>query len=82
MKFDIIGALDAAQKAFPKYDCEVSCSKSLEGYLVRIKVLVDPNLVYGQQIAFSNAMVLNDDWWYMNEEFSQAIANLKRQIEE
>ena len=82
MKFDIIGALDIAQKDLAPHECRINCSKSEEGYLVQIKVLVNSNQVYGQQIAFTNGMVLNNDWWYMNEEFSRAIANLKRQIEE
>ncbi len=80
MKFDIIDALDIAQHKFPDHMCNVTCSKSQDGYLVQIKVLVDPNQVYGQQIAFSKAKVINDDWWYINEEFAKAIASLGKQI--
>lgn len=76
MKFDIIGALDAAQKAFPKYECRINSSKSEEGYLVQIKVLVNSNQVYGQQIAFTTADVI------MNNRFEKALHSLKRQIEE
>jgi len=89
MKFDIIEALDKVQAELP-YDSTINCSKSEDGYLVQIKVIV-PNLygqnrthseVYGQQFVFTKAEVLNDEWYIMNDKFDMAIASLKRQIEE
>jgi len=89
MKFDIIDALDKAQKALAPYDSQINCSKSEEGYLVQIKVIVPSNQhrgihpeVYGQQFAFTNQEVMNNEWYVMNDKFDMAIASLKRQIEE
>jgi len=87
MKFDIIGALDIAQKDLAPHECTINCSKSQDGYLVQIKVFIPSShkmkaQIYGQQFAFTEGQVRVDEWWVMNERFQKALESLKRQIEE
>jgi len=87
MKFDIIDALKQARDVVG-HECTINCSLSDGAYLIQIKVIVPypkptrGSRVYGQQIAFSNAEVLVNDWYIMNERFQKAIHSLKLQIEE
>ena len=88
MKFDIIDALKQARDVVG-HECTINCRLSDGAYTIQIKVIL-PNLygqdrnrplVYGQQIAFTNAEVLVNDWYIMNERFQKAIHSLKIQIE-
>jgi len=86
MKFDIIGALDMAQKEL-SHECTINCSKSQDGYLVQIKVFIPASRrmkaqIFGQQIASTSHDVLMDEWFIMNDKFANALKSLKRQIEE
>jgi len=80
MKFDIIGALDRAETELG-HQVSINWSKSEDAYLVQVKVLVDPNKVYGQQIAFTDHEVMMDEWYIMNEKFQNALQALKLQID-
>lgn len=80
MKFDILGALDKAQQEFPEHTCSINCTKSDGSYLIQIKVLVSPNLAYGQQIAVSVVEAELSSWWEMNERFNDALHSLHVQI--
>ena len=86
MKFDIIGALDIAQKELTPHECEIKAHKDGDIFLIQIKVFIEnvyePNTAYGQQITLTKGETLDDDWWMMNNRFASAIASLKRQIEE
>jgi hypothetical protein len=82
MKFDIIDALKQA-RYIVGHECDINCSLSDGAYLIQIKVFISGEvpLVYGQQFTFTDAEVIEDKWYIMNEKFRSALEALKLQIE-